>query len=154
MPGRLRPNVCVVVKKRGTDEILLCHRRGFLPGEGWQFPQGGIDESIDLVDELKRELREEIGTDAVAVKKFSSRYYSYIFPQKAQSTHPGFTGQRQRWALVELEDDVPIRFDFQPAEFDAYQWATPAHAVEQIVDFKKEIYREALSDLGLLKSEK
>jgi putative (di)nucleoside polyphosphate hydrolase len=148
---RYRPNVCIAIKKAGSDQFLLCHRKAFSGESGWQFPQGGIDKNTDLVSEMKRELREEIGTDEVTVLKISSRFYSYDFPVGLRNHHPGFGGQVQQWVLVELDtDDSRINFSHEPAEFDAFQWASASDVLSKIVDFKKHIYLQAMHDLGLL----
>ena len=147
---RYRPNVCIAIKKKGSDQLLMCHRKAFPAESGWQFPQGGIDKHADLVSEMKRELREEIGTDEVTVIKISSQLYSYNFPPGLQTHHPGFVGQIQQWMLVELDaDDSKINFLHEPAEFDAFQWILATQVLSKIVDFKKRIYLQAMHDLGL-----
>ena len=152
---RYRPNVCIAIKKAGSDKLLVCHRKAFPRELGWQFPQGGIDKNIDLVSEMRRELREEIGTDEVTVKKISSQLYSYNFPPEIHSHHPGFGGQVQQWVLAELNaDDLKINFSHEPAEFDAFQWVSAHEVLNKIVDFKKKVYIRALQDLGLLTPEK
>ena len=148
---RFRPNVCIVIKKKGSDLFLICHRKAFPDESGWQFPQGGIDKNADLVSEMKRELREEIGTDDVTVLKISSQPYTYNFPPGIQNHHPGYSGQTQRWVLVELDvEDSKINFSHEPAEFDAFQWVSASYILSKIVDFKKQIYLRAMHDLGLL----
>jgi len=107
------------------------------------------------VSEMRRELREEIGTDEVTVKKISSQLYSYNFPPEIHSHHPGFGGQVQQWVLAELNaDDLKINFSHEPAEFDAFQWVSAHEVLNKIVDFKKKVYIRALQDLGLLTPEK
>lgn len=146
-----RPNVCIAIKKPGSDQVLICHRKSFPDESGWQFPQGGINKNADLLSEMRRELREEIGTDDVRVLKISSRYYSYDFPVGFQNPHPGFGGQIQQWVLVELDaDDSKINFSHEPAEFDGYQWVSPPYVLDKIVDFKKNTYKQAMHDFGLI----
>jgi putative (di)nucleoside polyphosphate hydrolase len=148
---RYRPNVCIAIKKAGSDQLLMCHRKAFPDELGWQFPQGGIDKTIDLVSEMRRELREEIGTDDVTVLKISSQLYTYDFLPGNHGHHPGFYGQSQRWVLVELNaDDLKINFSHEPAEFDAFQWVSAIDVLNKIVDFKKQVYMRAMRDLGLL----
>jgi putative (di)nucleoside polyphosphate hydrolase len=147
---RYRRNVCIAVRQPATGLLLLCHRKGFPKEEGWQFPQGGIRDMGDLISEMKRELLEEIGTDDVAVVRVSSREYSYTFPEHARKSRPQYDGQVQQWVLAELKgDESDIRFTHSPAEFDAFMWATPEAVLERIVDFKKQVYREAMADLGI-----
>ena len=101
---------------------------------------------------MKRELKEEIGTDAVAVLAVSRKKYAYKFPADALKSRPGFGGQIQQWVLVELLlDESSIHFNHKPAEFDAFKWATARAALREIVDFKKPTYLKAMTDLGLIK---
>jgi putative (di)nucleoside polyphosphate hydrolase len=148
--ARFRQNVCIVVQKAGHDLFLLCHRKGFPPGLGWQFPQGGLHKGEDFHSEMRRELREEIGTDAVTVVRVLPKRYTYKFPKEMKSRHGTFDGQIQQWVLAEFSDsDDVINFNRQPAEFDAFEWATAATALDRIVDFKKKVYTEAMRDMGL-----
>lgn len=119
------------------------------PEEGWQFPQGGRKEDSSLIDDLRRELCEEIGTDSIEVLQISPKTYFYDFPPEAEHKRR-YVGQQQQWVLVRLKDEKGIHFDHEPREFDRYQWVTPEEALERIVPFKKEVYRNALRDLELL----
>jgi putative (di)nucleoside polyphosphate hydrolase len=139
----------VVLQRKGQGPVLLCHRVGSTPGEGWQFPQGGVDP---LVDEARRELLEEIGTDDIALLRETRRRYCYTIPPELRRPDSPYTGQCQHWVLAELRaPDAAIRFDRQPAEFDAFEWAVPSQAVERVVWFKRNAYRRALTELGLLR---
>jgi len=147
-----RENVCAVI--RNGNSVLICHRNDSPIDLGWQFPQGGIDKGEDLISELKRELFEEIGTDRITVIATLPKYYQYDFPEEMRIAKWGgkYHGQRQRWVLCEFADDKPqIRFDcHDEPEFDAFEWINPKEALARIVDFKKEVYRKALSDLKLI----
>ncbi len=146
-----RDNVCAVIRRVTDNSVCVFHRKGFHESKGWQFPQGGVDSQKDLISELKRELLEEIGTDAVVVITISPHTYYYNFPENITPRYKNYTGQKQRWILVELQqDESVISFNGIDAEFDAYQWVTPKEAVHQIVGFKKDVYQRALSDLKLL----
>jgi putative (di)nucleoside polyphosphate hydrolase len=149
--GRYRPNVCAVIQKQGTKKLLLCHRKGYPPALGWQFPQGGIDEKAGLISEMKRELREEIGTDDVKVLEISPHFYRYEFPPHAAGPHAGFKGQIQQWVLAEFSgNDSKINFAHEPAEFDGFQWVDPLEVIGRVVDFKRETYSMGMHDLRLL----
>jgi putative (di)nucleoside polyphosphate hydrolase len=150
--GRYRDCVCAVVREKVSGRVLLCHRKGYAPSKGWQFPQGGVDPAKDLIKEAKRELREEIGTDSVTLVALSPVVYTYHFPEYAKAGRPGFCGQRQRWILFELDGRPAINFRHKPAEFDDFKWVQPKVALKRIVDFKKDVYLAALRDLHLLQS--
>ncbi len=148
---KFRPNVCIVVRKTGSKLLLVCHRKGFPHNMGWQFPQGGIRHGKDLVSEMKRELKEEIGTDDVLLVKISPRTYSYTFPSGLKRKNDTYIGQVQNWVLSEFSGtDSLINFNRQPAEFDSFEWVTANKVLDRIVDFKKNVYLEAMKDLDLL----
>jgi putative (di)nucleoside polyphosphate hydrolase len=148
---RYRNNVCIAVRKAGSALLLVCHRKGFPPAAGWQFPQGGIREGASLVSEMRRELIEEIGTDDVTVVKISTKQYIYDFPKGLRRKHKQYDGQSQQWVLAEFSgNDAAINFIREPAEFDAFEWVPAQTALDRIVDFKKDVYSRALKDLGLL----
>ncbi|MBD3391529.1 MAG: RNA pyrophosphohydrolase [Chitinivibrionales bacterium] len=146
-----RDSVCVVIRQPGTDRVLVCHRAGYPSAQGWQFPQGGRDPEKGLLDEARRELREEIGTDAVEFVATAPGDYTYDFPEKARTSRPRYRGQRQRWVLAEFRgSEADISFSHEPAEFDRWEWVEPPEAFARVVDFKKDVYRDALKELGLL----
>jgi putative (di)nucleoside polyphosphate hydrolase len=148
---RYRHNVCAVLRKAGTRLLLLCHRKGFPAEKGWQFPQGGIKKGADLISEMKRELREEIGTDDVRVTTVPKKWYTYTFPKSMKHKHDTYDGQVQQWVLAEFPgSDGQINFTRIPAEFDGFAWVTPQTALDRIVDFKKDVYTRAMTDLGLI----
>ena len=147
---KYRDNVCAVIRRKSDNSVLIFHRKGCPETKGWQFPQGGIDVNKDLIWELKRELLEEIGTDDVAIIAISRRVYTYKFPKGASIKHKGYSGQKQRWVLIELKrDESVISFKNEDAEFDAYQWVSPKRAIVGVVNFKKAVYKQGLKDLGL-----
>jgi putative (di)nucleoside polyphosphate hydrolase len=146
-----RKNVCIAVRKAGSGLLLLCHRKGFPPAAGWQFPQGGLRKGAALIQEMRRELLEEIGTDDVTVVRVSTKQYLYDFPKGLRHKHKKYDGQAQQWILAEFfGNDAVINFNREPAEFDAFEWAPAATVLDRIVDFKKDVYSRALKDLGLL----
>jgi putative (di)nucleoside polyphosphate hydrolase len=148
---KYRDNICAVIRDTTGNSVLIFHRKGLPTDTGWQFPQGGIDSKKDLIEELKRELREEIGTDAISIIKVSPNTYTYDFPDDIPVKHSGYCGQRQRWVLVELDcDESDISFKGRYAEFDDYRWVSPQEAVSEVIDFKKDVYKRALSDLTLI----
>lgn len=146
-----RDNVCAVIRS-SKGVVLICHRSGFPYDKGWQFPQGGIKPTIDLMEELKRELREEIGNDRIKVVSVAPDIYQYDYPESILPKKKGYAGQRQRWVLCEfLDKDPVIRLDIEEKpEFDGSRWVRPQEALALCVGFKKEVYERALSDLELL----
>ena len=158
-PGRYRPNVCAVLTDRTAERVLLFRRAdGAFGARGWQFPQGGVKPGESPLAALRRELREEIGTDRVEILAQLSDPIRYEYPpevaerlSRGDPEKQGYAGQEQTWFLARLVDgESSIRFGGSSPEFDQFRWATPAEAVESVVPFKAKAYRMGLSALGLL----
>jgi putative (di)nucleoside polyphosphate hydrolase len=154
----LRPNVCAVLTDDARARVLVFRRVDDALGEHrWQFPQGGLDAGEAPEQALRRELREEIGTDAVEVLQRLPEPIAYRFPpeirarlQRSDPAKGRFAGQAQHWFLVRLRGGTgAIHFRHQPPEFDAFEWVTPAEALARVVPFKRAAYRQALAALGL-----
>ncbi len=158
-PKPLRRNVCAVLTDGDGRRVLVFRRvewRTF--PNPWQFPQGGLEPGETPELGLLRELREEVGTDQVDVLRAAPQPIVYEWPPEIVATlvqdHPKLTryrGQEQHWFLARLRGgDEEVRFDHQPAEFDAFEWVTPSEALERVVAFKRDAYRRGLTALGLL----
>ncbi|MEM7220763.1 MAG: RNA pyrophosphohydrolase [Pseudomonadota bacterium] len=61
-----------------------------------------------------------------------------------------FKGQKQKWFLLQLTgEERNIRFDCgKKAEFDGYTWVSYWYPVNQVIDFKRDVYRRALLQLA------
>lgn len=159
----LRQNVCAVIAEGDPPRVLVFRRVEWptFPNP-WQFPQGGLKKEESPEQGLRRELREEIGTDAVDVLRRAPRPVVYEWPPDLQASlateQPKlgrFRGQEQHWFLVRLRAGTDaIHFTHQPAEFDAFEWVTPQQALERVVAFKREAYRSGLAGLGLLPADR
>ena len=158
-PTTLRPNVCAVLTDAAGGRVLVFRRvDSTLGAYRWQFPQGGQQAGESPEQALRRELREEIGTDAVEVLARLPEPIAYRYPpdvlQALRRKHPAkarFAGQSQTWFLARLHDGPQaIRFDHQPPEFDAFEWVAPEEALARVVPFKRAAYRQALTAFGLL----
>jgi putative (di)nucleoside polyphosphate hydrolase len=143
----------VVLKRKGSNKVLVCHRTGMGPAEGWQFPQGGIDPHRDLLEETRRELLEEIGTDSIVVLGVSERVYCYDFPAPITKDGTVYHGQCHRWVVATLDPEVSVLPGGRGAEFDAHEWVTPAEVLERIVGFKRTAYVQAIRDLGIAQND-
>lgn len=143
-----RPNAAMVVVD-GRGRALLAER---VDGKGWQFPQGGIDAREDAVEGMLRELREEVGLDreAVRIVESSAGWLHYRVPERLRAEHPRlhrkFHGQAQKWFLLEMRvGDERVRLDAHPdPEFSNWRWAPYWRGIDEVIDFKKEVYRQGL----------
>lgn len=118
--------------------------------EAWQFPQGGFHENETVEQTLFRELKEEIGLSEHDVKILacSKGWLKYKLPKKLVrlDSIPICVGQKQKWFLLMLEsDEKQIKFDYgiRP-EFDDWRWVSFWYPLQQVVAFKREVYRQAL----------
>lgn len=73
--GRARIRRAAKALVSSSDRVLLveeCHATG---GRFWTFPGGGVRPGEELVDGLRRELREELRCDPVVQNAVSSYWY-------------------------------------------------------------------------------
>lgn len=146
-----RSNVGIILCN-SEQKVLWARRVG---QNTWQFPQGGIESYEDPEDAMYRELHEEIGLDAhhVEVLGRTEDWLRYEIPKRyLRRTMPLCIGQKQIWFLLKmLGTDDDICFDrSKKAEFDACEWVDYWQPASHIVDFKREVYRAALSELEYL----
>ena len=147
-----RPNVAMVVIN-STNKVLICRRKNT---KTWQFPQGGIDNGEDIKKAMYREHSEEAGLSKndVSLVGESNGTITYDIPKTIRSKVLGgkFKGQEQKWFLLKLKkDNSEIKLDNETfPEFDKYEWVSFWQPLNRIVDFKREAYREALSELRFL----
>lgn len=148
LPG-YRPNVGAVLFNRAG--LVLVGERVQLPG-AWQLPQGGIDPGEEPLDAVRRELREEIGTDHADILAEHPDWLTYDLPPRAAAQAFGgrYKGQRQKWfALRFLGGDADIRLDSHgEVEFSAWRWMPLADLPAVAVSFKRHIYERLAHDFA------
>ncbi|WP_372760539.1 RNA pyrophosphohydrolase [Litorivivens sp.] len=146
-----RPNVGMVLAD-GQGRVLWARRAG---QDAWQFPQGGIQQGESPEQALFRELEEEIGLkpEHVRVLGATRGWLRYRLPQRlVRRNHKGpvCIGQKQKWFLLEFLGDescVNLTRDPTKPEFDAWDWVSYWYPVNQVVAFKRDVYRRALKEL-------
>jgi putative (di)nucleoside polyphosphate hydrolase len=148
-----RKNVGIIVCN-GHNQVLWARRSQH---DGWQFPQGGIEPRESPKDAAFRELYEEIGLQSQDVKLLGNTdnwlRYDVPYSTKPKARHylrpRPFRGQKQRWFLFQLiSKESRVRLDISnKPEFDHWQWVDYWRPLEQIVEFKKHVYKEALTQL-------
>ncbi len=143
-----RSNVGVVVLN-GAGLALLCRRANSEGPYNWQFPQGGVDQGEELEAAARRELEEETGITSIRLLAQSPGLITYDFPPGYQGSKAarGYRGQKQKWFAYRFEgDDSEIRLDHHAeVEFDAWRWVKMAEAVETVVEFKRDAYRQVIA---------
>jgi putative (di)nucleoside polyphosphate hydrolase len=151
-----RPNVGIVLIQRQagppSNNVLWARRVGGF--DAWQFPQGGIHVGESPEDAVYRELYEEVGVKADGVKVLgqTQHWLHYRLPRhmRRSNSTPGFVGQKQKWFLLELHaPEETVSFDMgDKPEFDDWRWVSYYYPIGQVVDFKQDVYRQALVELA------
>lgn len=145
-----RANVGIIVCD-GRGQVLVGGRVG---QDAWQFPQGGIRHRETPEEAMYRELREEVGLgpEDVAVLACTADWLRYRLPAQyvRKKMRPLCIGQKQRWFLLRLltaENRLQLDTTATP-EFDRWRWANYWQPMYDVIYFKRDVYRQALEQLG------
>jgi putative (di)nucleoside polyphosphate hydrolase len=145
-----RPNVGI---------ILLNHKNEVFWGKrirehSWQFPQGGIKYGEAPVQAMFRELEEEIGLKPEHVKILGRTrgWLRYEVPDHwiRREWRGHYRGQKQIWFLLRLlgrDSQIDLRASTHP-EFDAWRWSNYWVELDAVIEFKREVYQLALTELA------
>jgi putative (di)nucleoside polyphosphate hydrolase len=148
-PDGFRPNVAIVLMN-DERQVFWAQRTS---NDGWQFPQGGMRTDETPVEAMYRELREETGLtpDHVELVGATPGWLRYRLPRRYQRhfSKPLCIGQKQVWFLLHfIGDESAFRFDhMEEPEFCNYRWVDFWYPVENVITFKRSVYRKALSFL-------
>src|SRR5436190_152847 len=147
-----RPNVGIVLANQ-RNEVFWGKR---VNQHAWQFPQGGIDHGETPVQAMYRELEEEIGLQRAHVRILGRTrdWLRYEVPERwarraRESNGGAYRGQKQIWYLLRMtgrDCDVKLRASGHP-EFDAWRWHEYWVPLEAVIEFKREVYRQAVIEL-------
>jgi len=144
-----RKNVGIIICN-SKNKLLICKRYG---ENSWQFPQGGFMENESPEKAMYRELFEEVGLEAknVLILGKTKNWLKYDLPKKYQrkTNNQLCLGQKQIWFLLRLtsSDKCIILNKSNKPEFDDWQWTSPNKPLEVVIDFKKNVYAQALKEL-------
>jgi putative (di)nucleoside polyphosphate hydrolase len=143
----LRPNVGIVLINR-EGKVWLGRRAATPAPDNWQFPQGGIDSGEGDFEAALRELREETGVTSVKLLGRTRDWLGYEFPPEHQGSKSskGWRGQKQVWFAMAFEgDDSEVDLHAHgEVEFDAWRWVELEEALDHVVDFKRDVYRQVI----------
>lgn len=147
-----RPNVGIILCN-DEGRVFWAKRKGT---NSWQFPQGGIDNNEDPETAMYRELWEETGLHPEDVQLLGrTRYWlRYKLPERyiRKNSLPLCIGQKQIWFMLRLlGDESMVRFDCgHKQEFDSFKWVEYWYPLQDVVYFKRRVYRKAMDELGTL----
>ena len=116
--------------------------------EGWQMPQGGIDEGETPAETALRELKEEVGTDKAVILREMDEWLRYDLPRHllGVALHGRFRGQEQKWlALRFTGKDGDIDIKTAHPEFAACKWVAMDELPGLIVSFKRDTYKKVIA---------
>lgn len=144
-----RPNVGIILCN-AKNQVFWGKR---VREHSWQFPQGGIKRGESPEQAMYRELWEEVGLQPEHVKILGRTrdWLHYDVPTQwvKREWRGSYKGQKQIWYLLRLvgrDCDVSLRASHHP-EFDAWRWSEYWMALDAVIEFKRDVYKRALSEL-------
>ena len=145
-----RANVGIVIVN--NEKKVLWAKR--LNEEAWQFPQGGINNNESIEEAMYRELKEEVGLNPnhILIIARTKGWLRYDVPKNwiRNNSQKKYKGQKQVWFLLKFvgeDTDIFLKNTSKP-EFDSWEWVNFWTPIEEVVDFKKDVYTKALSELN------
>jgi putative (di)nucleoside polyphosphate hydrolase len=145
-----RPNVGIILVNR-RNEVFWGKR---IREHSWQFPQGGIKRGETPEQAMYRELHEEVGLmpEHVRIIARTRDWLRYEVPDHwvRREWRGHYRGQKQIWYLLRLvgsDNHVSLRASEHP-EFDAWRWNEFWIPLETVIEFKRQVYQQALTELS------
>jgi putative (di)nucleoside polyphosphate hydrolase len=145
-----RPNVGIILVNP-RNEVFWGKR---VKEHAWQFPQGGIKPGESPEQAMYRELTEEVGLESCHVKILgrTRQWLRYDVPSSwlRRDCRVVYRGQKQIWYLLRMvgrDCDVCLRRSERP-EFDAWRWSEYWIPLDAVIEFKREVYQQALTELS------
>lgn len=141
-----RANVGIIIINE-QSKVFWAKRLG---QDAWQFPQGGIDQGETPEQAMYRELFEEVGllAEDVEILSRTSDWLRYEIPEHLirKNTAPRCVGQKQIWFLLRMKvDDSKVSLaNVEQIEFDQWQWVDRLIPQDQVIEFKRDVYKQAM----------
>lgn len=147
-----RPNVGIILTNQ-RYEVFWGKR---IREHSWQFPQGGIKKGESPEEAMFRELHEEVGLkpEHVRILGRTKDWLRYDVPKQwvRREWRGTYKGQKQIWFLLRLtgrDSDISLRATSKP-EFDAWRWSNYWVPLDSVIEFKRSVYQQALTELSRL----
>ncbi len=143
LPLRLGVGIIVLNK----ENKVFVGKRKDNPINKWQMPQGGVDRGENLINAMKRELKEETSIRSIEILKELEGWTEYELPDYllGKIWRGKYRGQKQKWFIVRfLGKDEEINLKTTHPEFIEWQWLDIENLPSVIVHFKKKVYEKLL----------
>jgi putative (di)nucleoside polyphosphate hydrolase len=134
-------------------QLLWARRIG---QDAWQFPQGGMRSDETPAEAMYRELAEEVGLQPEHVELMGATrgWLRYRLPRQfiRRKSRPVCIGQKQVWFMLRMlcaDRDVCLDQTENP-EFDRWRWVDYWRPLDEVVAFKRNVYKKALRELAPL----
>lgn len=143
-----RANVGIILSNN-KGQVFWARRVG--SDKAWQFPQGGIKQDESVEEAMYRELYEEVGLlpEHVDIIASTDDWLKYWLPEQfiRHNSFPLCIGQKQIWYYLRMKaDDGEVKLDSSSTpEFDEWKWVDFWYPMNQVVEFKRNVYTEALN---------
>lgn len=140
---------CVGIMLINRDGLVFVGRRIEQTVEGWQMPQGGIDEGETPLQAALREMKEEVGTDRAGFLREHPEWLSYDLPQHLLGVglRGKYRGQRQKWIAMRFTgEDSDIDIATEEPEFAEWKWLAMEALPRLIVPFKRDTYTKVIAE--------
>jgi 8-oxo-dGTP pyrophosphatase MutT (NUDIX family) len=122
---KYRRGVFVVVYRKEEDKLKYLILKRILHWRGWEFPKGGMDKKENIMDMIKREIKEETGQLPLSIKRYnlSGKYrYPHKYPDR-----PGVIGQTYTLYSAEIKKE---KVEIDKSEHAGYKWASFNQAIK------------------------
>jgi putative (di)nucleoside polyphosphate hydrolase len=139
---------CVGLMLFNRDGKVFVGKRIDQTVEGWQMPQGGIDDGETPEQAARRELLEEVGTDKAELIAQMDDWVTYDLPEHLVGIafKGKYKGQRQKWFAFRFTgQDRDIDLTAHEPEFSAFQWVSLEALPDLIVPFKRQSYKAVVA---------
>ena len=141
---------CVGMMIINIKKEILVGKRLDHPSGYWQMPQGGIDKDENPEEAVWREMMEEIGTNKAELIRMSNKWINYDIPKDTLATLPWgdkYKGQTQKWFVFRFTgQESDINVGTENPEFSEWKWAKFSSLADNIVPFKRGVYKKILEE--------
>ena len=139
---------CVGIMLINREGLVFVGRRIDQTVEGWQMPQGGIDEGETPAEAAHRELKEETGISKADILREMDGWLTYDLPLHLVGVafHGKYRGQRQKWIAMRFTgEDSEIDITTHEPEFAEWRWLAMEALPRLIVPFKRDTYAAVIA---------